>query len=653
MARYLSYAKTDWYYRPAQLPRAADAEKLARAAIDAGCDDPLVLDMYAVVLNDTHHWSDEAQKLATKAVDGLVAGKYPDYRAMNSARRMLRHLDPDKQHDEFVKYSTLERELAAKSVKSMSINGRFDRRGVWSFVDDDLDSMKAAELKTYYEDVHRGGGDPWLVNLLGGYYHVAAAWEARGGGWANTVGEDGWKTFFSELAEAHKCLAAAHDLEPKFPEAATKMISVAMGEQQNGPGDSPRSWFDRAIAAQLDYHPAYSAYLWALRPRWIGSLQEMYELGLECADTNRYDTRVPMELVTALRDIRSDEGGWEFWRQPGVLDNAADVLAHYADRAAEQRVFPIDWNFFNSQIVGFAWQVGRYDKAREALDRIDGKYDPNAFNYTGTIISSRTVSGVYAFTSELATPLKAAEADAAMLRFEAAIQSYKEAAAKVEPNDNASLWVRGRAAELTWQSTMNRGGDWIDMVPQKDLAGWYPVSGKWSSDGRAITAEPDAQGAVLMCGAKFGERYQFRGKIKLVKPAHANAADPQPPDDPSATPSSAGPVYRWGGGTDYFALWIRPESGSREFYAADKKSYPEHRGHVNPIGADNEFIVDAFDGSTGVHINGQQAVRFGPAWTAGSRPDDRIGIAVSNLGPGVKFEFSNLQIRRLDDPPKQ
>jgi hypothetical protein len=264
MARYLSYAKTDWYYRPAQLPRAADAEKLARAAIDAGCDDPLVLDMYAVVLNDTHHWSDEAQKLATKAVDGLVAGKYPDYRAMNSARRMLRHLDPDKQHDEFVKYSTLERELAAKSVKSMSINGRFDRRGVWSFVDDDLDSMKAAELKTYYEDVHRGGGDPWLVNLLGGYYHVAAAWEARGGGWANTVGEDGWKTFFSELAEAHKCLAAAHDLEPKFPEAATKMISVAMGEQQNGPGDSPRSWFDRAIAAQLDYHPAYSAYLWAL-----------------------------------------------------------------------------------------------------------------------------------------------------------------------------------------------------------------------------------------------------------------------------------------------------------------------------------------------------------------------------------------------------
>src|SRR5262249_45011701 len=155
-------------------------------------------------------------------------------------------------------------------------------------------------------------------NIVEGSYHIKAAWAARGGGFANTVTEEGWRKMAEELALARKCLTEAYRLHPDYPEAATQMISVVMGEPVglDGPGKSLRLWLNRAVEAQFDFDQAYQNYIYANYPRWHGSYLSMYEFGRECADTARFDTRVPYYLVEVLNQIQSDsEGDWSFWHQ--------------------------------------------------------------------------------------------------------------------------------------------------------------------------------------------------------------------------------------------------------------------------------------------------------------------------------------------------
>src|SRR5439155_9015886 len=106
--------------------------------------------------------------------------------------------------------------------------------------------------------------DPWLVQMIGGLYQINAAWEARGKGWASEVTDAGWKGFHEHLTAARECLTAAYKLHPEFPEAATHMITVAMGDSEKD--ETPRKWFDLATAAQIDYLPAYRKLRWSLRP---------------------------------------------------------------------------------------------------------------------------------------------------------------------------------------------------------------------------------------------------------------------------------------------------------------------------------------------------------------------------------------------------
>ena len=102
------------------------------------------------------------------------------------------------------------------------------------------------------------------------------------------------------------------------------MIAVAMGGESE---QSPQDWFDTVVAAQLDYLPAYGQMRWALRPRWGGSHEELYAFGCRAADTRRYDTMVPFELVLALNDIDEElDYDRTFWRREGVYPRLKEVL---------------------------------------------------------------------------------------------------------------------------------------------------------------------------------------------------------------------------------------------------------------------------------------------------------------------------------------
>ena len=140
--------------------------------------------------------------------------------------------------------------------------------------------------------------DPWARHYLSGLRRVHDAWDARGNAFADKVKPEGWKGFSESLALARQDLEASWRARPDRPEAATKMIEVAMAEGL--PGETPRLWFDRAVAARMDFMDAYRHMITALRSRWGGTEGELLAFARECAATRRFDTEVPFQAFNAV-----------------------------------------------------------------------------------------------------------------------------------------------------------------------------------------------------------------------------------------------------------------------------------------------------------------------------------------------------------------
>lgn len=95
------------------------------------------------------------------------------------------------------------------------------------------------------------------------------AWDARGGGWASRVPEDGWRPFADRLAEAHKVLDQARSLDPKDPEACAALITVAMGE--SWPLARTMQLAEAALKIDPAYESVHAAMAIYLLPRWQGA----------------------------------------------------------------------------------------------------------------------------------------------------------------------------------------------------------------------------------------------------------------------------------------------------------------------------------------------------------------------------------------------
>src|SRR5205085_1588049 len=80
--------------------------------------------------------------------------------------------------------------------------------------------------------------------VLAGNVCTQYAWDARGGGWANTVTPEGWKLFHERLEMASVFLEKGYQLDPADPAAATAMLHVELGQGRGK--DVMEKWFQRA-----------------------------------------------------------------------------------------------------------------------------------------------------------------------------------------------------------------------------------------------------------------------------------------------------------------------------------------------------------------------------------------------------------------------
>lgn len=623
-------------------PSKSDLAVVAQGVVDAGCDDPLVLDMAAIVFDDLGQ-DVKARELVRRAFDQFAAGesKYPVARQMNNARR-ARKLTRAKDEPELrAKFDDKLFELSIRAVTSGESKG-FDRRVLFEAMDDDAHSAWPLDRSRKFVDAIAAdkNSDPWLVKMFTGHHFVRAAWDARGKGFADTVTPEGWRGFSEALAKARDNLAEAWKLEPKYPESASLMITVAMGGAA-APNENERVWFDRAVAGQLDFGDAYDNFGYSLLPRWNGSYEQIVNFGVECAASKRFDTNVPFQLIKSLNRIRDDGAGWEIWRTDGVLAAARDVLIGYANFKMPDGRNLKNWNY--SALAGYAWQVQRYDVAREALNAVGENWERAGLESALITTPFRVISGIYALSGEHAKELLSAEELARQNRYAEAADAYDKVAAGVPANDPTLRWIKSRAVEHRQLGTFKRG-EAVELRPSDNsLAGFETMGGKWTvengASGRALLGTADARGLSMVCATRFGPRYEIRATIEFV-------------DLGGSKEPGAGMLFAYYSSSRYCSNWIYPTS-----HSARMRYDPDNA----PAGWDANMLVDGANritirvwnnhGEFFLNDKGPFPFKWMRDWS--QSPDVLVGFSTANRADRVKVRYTDVTIRPLDKEPEK
>ena len=102
------------------------------------------------------------------------------------------------------------------------------------------------------------------------------AWRARGGGWANSVTQQGWTLFRQRLNAAYQVLERGRNVAARDPGYWNIYQTVAMG--LDWPLFRRQEIFRNGLAVAPDYVPLYTTYAYTITPRWGGKPGQIKEL---------------------------------------------------------------------------------------------------------------------------------------------------------------------------------------------------------------------------------------------------------------------------------------------------------------------------------------------------------------------------------------
>lgn len=130
---------------------------------------------------------------------------------------------------------------------------------------------------------------------------TSAAWNVRGGGGAETVGEDAWPVFHRMLEEADERGRQALDLVADHPGAATwRLVS---GRGLGLPSDEWWHRFEVARRRRPTLYPAHFHMLQALCEKWYGTHDLMLDFGRRVARESPVGDPLPAVLALAHLEL--------------------------------------------------------------------------------------------------------------------------------------------------------------------------------------------------------------------------------------------------------------------------------------------------------------------------------------------------------------
>jgi hypothetical protein len=325
---------------PKNMDELPDVLGVGAQAAEAGCDDPLVLQLYGRNLAVSRDFQ-AADRCLDRAVEGFHRVPYPKWCSCLLAadqafvRAGLQGGDP-----------TPDAELMTRAVTEIAAaaEGPFagsELRHFW------LELMRATQWPAF-----RGYGgavlaaisnsarvDPWLVHLLNWRYQFEIAFDDLPDSAVLLplpLPEPQQEAQFQQrLAVARNHLLEAWRLHPERPEAAEGLMVVA-GNRGSIAGETRRFWFDRAVEGELGYQRAYTMLLRFMKRSRGGDADQMLAFARECLAVPRYDTDVPWIAVTTLEDDEvSIEERVNLCRRPDVSHEFMAMLGGYVQHSAD------------------------------------------------------------------------------------------------------------------------------------------------------------------------------------------------------------------------------------------------------------------------------------------------------------------------------
>ncbi len=357
----------------------------------------------------------------------------------------------------------------------------------------------------------------WLALVLQGQDHIDQAWKARGGGYADSVKDAGWREFASQLAAARRCLTRAWELHPEYPTAPGLMIHVSLGDANI---TEMRLWFDRAVAAQIDYSLAWSTLRWGLRPRWYGDPESMLALGVTAVNTGRFDTIVPEQLDYALHDLQEESPELtlsNLYSRPDVWPSIAKMYEGYiaagpASTRSDRR---------NKYCV-LSSLVGKYDVARIQLEALNWKLAPSVVRDLGQDPTLLALE-VAARTGPASSQVNRAESALHQGDLAGAGRIYAELLTGNSADARTRQFARLRAAPLVIEQKLTEG-DWVDFLPQsEDDPNWIFSWGDRRVTDGALNADPSGLAHFFFFSRpQIGCDIEVRGEFDVIQtPKHA------------------------------------------------------------------------------------------------------------------------------------
>lgn len=605
---------------------------IAEPLIESGCDDPLVTYVLGAMLDDLRQ--DEASRarglrFVERAYEGLVERDYPASRRFAAANRIWRSVKKDRNQTEKAdKFRALAKQHALQAVLQDNLDTH-DGRTLYDHVNGFATSLSLDERGEFCAALKKHAeASPFVVNMVVGEYHIDAAWKARGTSFAGDVTEEGWKGFGEHIELSRDAFEKAWEAAPDRPEAATAMIKVAMGSSSSARNEM-RKWFDRAITAQLDYLTAYSNLMYGLLPRWHGSHELIYEFGVECMETERYDTNVPYEFCDAVwRIMRDNQGslGNRYAKKPGLYEKTSIVCQRYIERPDGEA--NILW--WKTVWLCFAYLSDHWDDAARLLEELDADLDEDALGRF-PLSANEVVSAVRLNTSPHAEKILAAFRDADLGDLQQAVEELTKLLAEEDLNSFVATQVKSRVQALLWTLDFEKGEP-VSLVPKANLHGWKVVGGSWtqtpSGDLRGVS---DKSGVILQCESELGTHWEISGEVSHGKSPY-NAWD-------------AGILFLSNGRPEFSMMFNPTQSWVA---AGPHRRLKRNRESFEADGNTTQFVVRVEGDTMNVWLNDELVIEDKEIDGLSYATTTGLAIGAKYTWNGSTLTYRNLKLSQID-----
>ncbi len=285
-----------------------DVYKPAKEAVEAGCDDPMILYLYArCPAGSSFPGEEEYRKRMNRAAKALENSEYSASMKASGLARSALSLSSNGATEEDRKEAQRELDalldLVTKGAATDKEKPSWDSQWYWvSLVAIEVGKQLGLDDPAAYEKVDAAlakvEGREALRKAVRGRFFYDWGWEARGQRFAAFVGRDQFRSFDDRLTEAKKSLVEAWKIRPGFPRIAALMVDV--DKSNGGNREEMEMWFERAMESDADDFNACLSKLDWLDPKWHGDgYGDMVAFGKACAATKNAKTGITLLVAEA------------------------------------------------------------------------------------------------------------------------------------------------------------------------------------------------------------------------------------------------------------------------------------------------------------------------------------------------------------------